>query len=357
MARTRRIVQVKEYMNEKMSKHGYQYRFLNALKSPKLLLLFLLVAAFIVWYFMYSGHYRHKRIHVNTLSNVNFHSPSSYPTEEPNIIFFNGEKLVHLDLKGAPPKVSYYEQLFPLLASLGATGLLLEYEDMFPYTGKIRNISASNCYTKQDVDTINKLAMKSNLAIIPLVQTFGHLEFLLKLAEFSHLREVPEYPQVICPTHEETLDVIVDMLDQILIAHPQTKLIHIGADEVYNIGQCRRCFETLSRLNWSRNRLFLEHVLAVARRIKSRYNYLRVLMWDDQFRSMTLEELQRNRVADVVEPVVWQYSGDVFEDLGPNLWDMYELVFPKVWIASAFKGATGSNQYLTNTAHHIQNHR
>lgn len=80
-------------------------------------------------------------------------------------------------------------------------------------------------------------------------------------------------------------------------------------------------------------------------------------MWDDQFRSMTQRELKENRVAEVVEPVIWQYSKDVFEGLGPSLWDMYEVVFPKVWIASAFKGATGSNQYITNTAHHVQNHR
>lgn len=345
-----------EYMNGKMVKYGYQNKCLNSLKSPKLLLVMLLVAAFIVWYFMYSGHHRIRKTHIH--KNTNIFSNFNYDrTDNVNINFFDGEKLVHLDLKGAPPKISHYEKLFPLLEALGATGILLEYEDMFPYTGKIKNISALNCYTKDDINTINALAIKSNLAIIPLVQTFGHLEFVLKLNEFSHLREVPEYPQVICPTHTATLDLIIDMLDQIIMAHPQIKLIHIGADEVYNIGQCQRCFDALSTLNWSKNQLFLEHVLTVAKKIKTKYNYLRVLMWDDQFRSMNLRELKGNRVAEIVEPVVWQYSKDVFEDLGPSLWDMYELVFPKVWIASAFKGATGSNQYLTNTAHHVQNHR
>jgi len=35
------------------------------------------------------------------------------------------QRYVHLDLKGAAPKVSYFSWLFPLLKELGATGLLI----------------------------------------------------------------------------------------------------------------------------------------------------------------------------------------------------------------------------------------
>ena len=55
-------------------------------------------------------------------------------------------RLVHLDLKGAPPIVKYYEKLFPLIKKCGATGLLIEYEDMFPYSGKLQDIAAHNAY-------------------------------------------------------------------------------------------------------------------------------------------------------------------------------------------------------------------
>lgn len=327
---------------------------MNFLRSPKILLLSLLLAAFIVWYFIYLGH--HKTHYSTFSSKYNFFSSSNYDQKNTKTDLFNAEKLVHLDLKGAPPKISYYEKLFPLLQTLGATGILIEYEDMFPYTGKLGNVSALNAYTADDINTINALAMKSNLAVIPLVQTFGHLEFILKLNEFSHLREVPEYPQVICPTHKETVDLIVDMLDQVIMAHPQIKLIHIGADEVYYIGQCQRCFDTVSRLNWSNSDLFLDYILTIVKEIKSKYKYLRILMWDDQFRSMNIKQIKSRKIANFIEPVVWKYTTEVYEDLGPSLWNMYEQIFPKIWIGSAFKGATGSNQYLTNTAHYVQNH-
>lgn len=107
---------------------------------------------------------------------------------------FNGDKIVHLDLKGAPPKVSYFDEFFPLIKKLGATGLLIEYEDMFPYTSV--DVSASNSYSRSEIKHILNKAKENNLEIIPLVQTFGHLEFVLKLQQYEHLREVPRYPQV-----------------------------------------------------------------------------------------------------------------------------------------------------------------
>ena len=41
--------------------------------------------------------------------------------------------LVHIDMKGGPPRPQYLVQLLPLLKQWGATGLLIEWEDMFPW--------------------------------------------------------------------------------------------------------------------------------------------------------------------------------------------------------------------------------
>ena len=42
----------------------------------------------------------------------------------------------------------------------------------------------------QDVQNLQKWAAQNDLIVIPLVQTFGHMEFVLKLSEFKDLREV-----------------------------------------------------------------------------------------------------------------------------------------------------------------------
>lgn len=59
--------------------------------------------------------------------------------------------LVHLDLKGAPPNSDYLASLFPKMKKWGCTGLLIEWEDMLPYTGALRCIRNVEHYTKEEV--------------------------------------------------------------------------------------------------------------------------------------------------------------------------------------------------------------
>lgn len=254
---------------------------------------------------------------------------------------FEGDKIVHLDLKGAPPKISYFSKLFPLIKKLGATGILIEYEDMFPYSNELANISALNAYSTEDIITINNLAKENDLKIIPLVQTFGHMEFILKLKDFKDYREVHAYPQVICPTHENTKHLIKIILKQIVQAHPDAQMIHIGADEVYYIGQCNRCTDFMLKYSYTKNQLFLEHINNVVSVINELFPHLKILMWDDQFRSLSQSELKKVSLSNSIEPVVWKYTKEVYEDLGPSLWDNYSKKFRNVWAASAFKGAVG----------------
>lgn len=267
-----------------------------------------------------------------------------------------GHKIVHLDLKGAPPKLNYYEYLFPLLRKLGATGILIEYEDMFPFEGEIQNISARNCYSKQDIITIQKIARDNKLVVIPLVQTFGHLEFVLKLDKYKAFREVLRYPQVLCPSNNKTLPLLYDMIDQIISAHPDIKYLHIGADEVYYLGECFKCVDEMFMHRWDKKQLFLAHVSRVAKRIKEKYPELTILMWDDEFRDILPQAILDVGLNKLVEPVVWKYTTDLDTTLTDVIWDNYALVWSEIWIATAFKGATAPDRYYTDISYHLKNH-
>lgn len=125
------------------------------------------------------------------------------------------QRIVHLDMKGAPPKVAYLRKLFPMLKELGATGILLEWEDMFPWSNKLAHLAASNAFTRQEAKELVKAARKNRLDVIPAIQTFGHVEFALKNSDFAHLREVPESPQALCPSLNASLELVQDMIDQV----------------------------------------------------------------------------------------------------------------------------------------------
>lgn len=90
-----------------------------------------------------------------------------------------------------------------------------EYEDMFPFNGILRNISAKNAFTPNDIKDILSMAENLHLEVIPLIQTFGHVEFALKHAEFEHLREIKGSPQALCPSRNAALEFIREMVDQV----------------------------------------------------------------------------------------------------------------------------------------------
>lgn len=194
-----------------------------------------------------------------TIDNDNLHRQSAvyiHPPGDDNTrkSYIPKNRFVHLDLKGAPPKVEYLQKLFPFLRRAGANGILLEYEDTFPYDGKfLHHAVADNAYSSSEIEDIKRSAKENSLEIIPLVQTLGHLEFFLKLENYRHLREMDEFPQAVCPSRNETYELLTAMIDQIMIAHPDSKWLHIGCDEVYQIGICDLCKHK------DRDELFLNH--------------------------------------------------------------------------------------------------
>ncbi|PSN37572.1 Hexosaminidase D [Blattella germanica] len=258
--------------------------------------------------------------------------------------------VVHLDFKGAPPHIHYLINLFPLLAAAGATALLVEYEDMFPFEGSLKNISALNAYTKQELSVMMTAAHRHGLDVIPLVQTFGHLEFALKLPEFKHLRELEAFPQEVCPSKPQSLDNLVyDMVRQVMELHPNARYLHIGCDEVFHIGACSRCSHTDPKA------LFAQHVASVAHFVRSTYPGVTPLIWDDMLRRWSPADHLKWGLGDLVEPVVWVYTEEIHPLLPNFAWFAYRKSFPHIWVAGAFKGASGDSAEIPNLEQHILN--
>ncbi|XP_076438780.1 uncharacterized protein LOC143277762 [Babylonia areolata] len=267
------------------------------------------------------------------------------------------ERIVHLDLKGAPPLVSYLEKLFPLLKTMGATGILMEYEDMFPYFGNLSVLASGRAYSLSDLQRIQTAAKDSGLEIIPLVQTFGHMEFVLKFKEFSGLREHDYTPQVLTPVRGDSYMLIYSMLEQVLKAHPESRRIHLGCDEVYGLGQGQsNTFMTSQRM--TPGKLFLQHVAKVARHLKSSFPGVQSLIWDDWLRSLPYSDLADSELPGLVEPVVWYYQHDIFNRVPPShLGYLQQTVLGRLGGLSIQRHvwATGSAQILTNATVHLDN--
>ncbi|VDK85691.1 unnamed protein product [Litomosoides sigmodontis] len=305
-----------------------------------------------------------KRLHVPSSSQSYFIAPN---------------RIFHLDLKGAAPKMDYLLKLVPFIKQIGATGIMIEYEDMFPFTGKLSGVKAGNAYTLDELRHFLRTIQTHNLDIIPLVQTVGHLEYILKYPNFSKYREEERYPQVICLTDEGAVNLVQEALRQILNLHKDfaMKYFHIGADEVFQIGRCEKDRSYMINNNVDTEFLLLKHIARIAKFVKTQVanKKVSVLIWHDMLVNLQTQNVLRHgspyhfnplnifSLSKLVEPVVWNYMENLDNQLLPDFWQRLSSMFSYAWGASAYKvkfsriqSADGPDQYASNVQHYLNNH-
>uniref|UniRef100_A0A673L1Z0 beta-N-acetylhexosaminidase n=1 Tax=Sinocyclocheilus rhinocerous TaxID=307959 RepID=A0A673L1Z0_9TELE len=269
------------------------------------------------------------------------------------------KKFVHLDLKGAPPRIGYLIELIQLFADLGANGLLIEYEDMFPYEGELKALQSTTQppYRRDEIVSIQDAAYSRGLEIIPLVQTFGHLEFVLKHEVFRDLREVDYCLGTLNPHRDAGVRLVQEMLQQVMKLHPKSTSLHIGADEVYMLGHGDESKHWLDVPGWSVHQLFLSHVIKVAKGVQESAPNLNLMMWDDMLRSMTPETIKESGLVGLVQPMLWDYSPTLDVENTVMLMERYKSAgMSQQWAASSFKGSTTVHTCVTSTQRHLDNH-
>lgn len=85
---------------------------------------------------------------------------------------------------------------------------------------------------------------------------------------------------------------------QVMKVHPGVKYLHIGCDEVFQMGECPKC-RTQPRYN-----LFLAHVSKVANYVKKNYPNVTPIIWDDMLRHLPSQSLEEFKLGELVEPMV-----------------------------------------------------
>lgn len=272
----------------------------------------------------------------------------------------NQNLIVHIDMKGGPPSLDYLIGLLPLFKKWGATGLLVEWEDMFPWQGELEILSRSDAYTRADVESLLAAAVDSQLQVIPLVQTFGHLEFVLKHDKFRVLREVGEFPNSLRPVEDEQgregegLRLVCEMVKQVAGLHGRSmEAIHIGCDEVWCLGQGQVTRSALEALGLGVVDVFVRHVSKVAEFARQLPSSPEVLVWDDMLRDAEVGKLKE--LAGLVQPVVWSYLPKL--QFPEGMWGRYQEAWgTNIWGGSAWRGATGSCALVTPVSYHLENH-
>ena len=118
-------------------------------------------------------------------------------------------------------------------------------------------VSNRSLLEKEDVRDLLDYARGLGIEIVPEVQSWGHVQYITyarpEIAEIEEKKiEVDDtraedarpasfYHHSYCPSLKESLDIIHDLIDEIIeVARPQ-RYVHIGHDEIYQVGLCERC--------------------------------------------------------------------------------------------------------------------
>ena len=142
---------------------------------------------------------------------------------------------------------------------------------------------------KDDVRRLVGYAKELGLEVIPEVQSLGHVQYLTyaypEIAEIDpnaqqekDLRAEDAKPNQFfhhcyCPSLDKSYEIIYDVIDEIVEVVQPPRFVHIGHDEVYQIGICPRCKDTAPDV------LFERHVRALYDHIKAKG--LRTMLWAD----------------------------------------------------------------------------
>lgn len=226
----------------------------------------------------------------------------------------------YLDMRGIYPKFENLLRYVEEMAAYKLNTLVIEYEDKLPRARKDL-CHPTDALTPEQHRRLLEVARENFIDIIPLQQSFGHLEYVLKLPEYQHLREIPEAPGEMCPLREGAYELAASLLEETACLHPDSRYLHLGCDEVWSLGQSDECKAS----GKSRGRIAIEYINRLAEKVVSLGKI--PIVWHDMMADVwrggemgeagnydDLALLNKNLVV-----AIWLYSPDRVNLVAPKL--------------------------------------
>lgn len=157
--------------------------------------------------------------------------PSCKITDFPNLPF----RAVHIDLKHHLNVGLYYYQIIDRLARIKINAIIFEFEDKLRYR-KAPLVGASDAISVKEFAAISRYAKERHIEVSSLVQGLAHAEYILKHKEYNGLRDNPKSDWGFDPLNPNTYNLQFSLYEDAMDATPYGKYLHIGGDEVGNLG-------------------------------------------------------------------------------------------------------------------------
>ncbi len=207
---------------------------------------------------------------------------------------------MYIDLRQTFPKFELLLSYIEMMAEFKTNKLIIEYEDKFPFEKYSFLRHSEFCFTDEQIDMIMEIAYRNFIEVIPLQQSYGHLEYVLKHTQFKHLREISEASGEVCSCNDEAIMLVKELIDEVIRKHPKCNYVHLGCDEVWSLCSCDECKK---RFSGSKEKLFIEYVNKLISYVCSKGK--KPVIWNDMLAKCPEEDLEKldKRVA----VMIWLY--------------------------------------------------
>lgn len=157
-----------------------------------------------------------------------------------------------------------------------------------PFMPHSDKVSWYSLLEKDEVRELVGYIKELGLALIPEIQSLSHVQYITyahpEIAERDANEEpitlasseIPPsafYAHSYCPSHPKSYEIIYDIIDEIVEVTEPSEYVHMGHDEVYQLGICPRC------LGKDRSKLFADHIIAMHDYLAKKG--LKMMMWCD----------------------------------------------------------------------------
>lgn len=173
------------------------------------------------------------------LSNVNAQS-SPFPV-----------KGFHLDLRVQVMKMPALKAFALKLSQNGINTLVMEWEATYPFKNQPL-IANRYAYSREEVKSFIAYCTSIGIDVIPLQQSFGHVEYILRHYKYASLREdKKDYSQVNPLQEKGNKDLFTDLYKDLISTHT-SPYIHIGGDETYLLGKSEQSKKKVAQVGMGR---------------------------------------------------------------------------------------------------------
>ncbi|SDP76555.1 Glycosyl hydrolase family 20, catalytic domain [Mucilaginibacter sp. OK268] len=163
----------------------------------------------------------------------------------------------HLDMRIQVMKLPALKKFVLNLSTKGINTIIMEWEGSYPF---VREPLIANryAYSRQEIAEFIGYCKSLHIQVIPLQQSFGHVEYILRNYKYAALREDQKDFSQVCPSEPELNKKLFTALYTDLVSTHNSPYIHIGGDETYLLGHCEKCKKRAAEIGLSR--LYFDHI-------------------------------------------------------------------------------------------------